>query len=140
MVEIHIVRDAYDTVTRQGTNFVARKEMLQKDLREVVNSTENLNFTSPELNNTKFRAFWDFQEDYRNNSSWQEEQGMFPYLQQARSADISQRRLSRSESRAIQREVLASSEAIVDGLLDENPLHAQVMESLHRNFTAMRLG
>lgn len=139
VVEIHIVRDAYDTVTPQGTSFRTRKRALLQDLRQGVNETENLNYTSPDINNTKFRAFWDFQEDYRNGCSLQIDQGLFPYLVAARNELSERGRLSRSESKRIQEEVLRSSDFIIDRLQDENPLHAQVIESLHDNFTAMRI-
>lgn len=138
VLELHFVRDAYDSIVRQGTNFTARKEMLRQDLRDVANRIENLNYTSPDINNAKFRAFWTFQDDYRNNTGLQTEQGLFPYLALARS-ESSQRKLKRSESKSIQREVLASYDKIIGGLRDEDPLHDQVIGTLHDTFTAMRL-
>jgi len=138
VLEIHIDRDVYDAVTPRGTRVRAQKETLRKDLQEVGNCTENLNYTSPDINNVKFKACWAFQEDYRNDNGLYETQGLFPYLQTARSKD-SEQRLSRSESRSIRDEVLKSSDAIIDGLQQENPLHDQVIDILQRNITAMRL-
>lgn len=132
VVELHLVRDAFDKVKPKGTSVRAQKECLRDTLKVAANAMENLAYTSPSINNRKFKAIYAFQEDYRDNKGLQSEQGLFPYLQE-------DGRLSRSVSRNIQKELLASSDKFVEALRDEDPLQAQVMDSIDRNFTAMKL-
>lgn len=63
-LELHVVRDANDQISPTGVNTRARKEKLREDLKEIVNGVENLNFTTPEVNQTKFEGTYKFQEDY----------------------------------------------------------------------------
>lgn len=136
VVEIHLVRDAYDAVPLQGTKFKKRKAKLLLSLKDAVNTTENLAFTSPSINKSKFEAIEAFQNDYKQNSGRQLEEGLFPYLQDELQKG---REWSRSVSRNVQKEFLASSEKILDTLQDEDYLQNHVIDTLHKNFTAMKL-
>jgi len=104
VVEIHLVRDAYDSVKLHGTAFRAKKEKLRLSLTDAVNEIENLTFTSPLIDNLKFEAIRSFQEDHKNEIGRQQEEGLFPYLQEGLQEGCN---LSRSVSRNIQRELLA---------------------------------
>jgi hypothetical protein len=75
------MRNGLDSVKPQGAGFHDRKKTLLSSLKEVVNTTENLAYTSRGINKFKFNAVNAFQEDYRNNNGRQLEQGLFPYLQ-----------------------------------------------------------
>lgn len=138
VMKLHVVRDSYDAVTLHGTNFRARKKALLVDLQDIANDTKNLNFTTPKINQIKFEAVYAFQETYKTGDVRQEGQGLFAYLESAKSKHYDGR-LTREESGAISREMRAASDALIDGLQDENPLQAKVIDILHDNFVAMKL-
>ena len=82
VVELHIVRDAFDAIPKHGMNFERNKNELMEFTREsVVNENSNLNFTSKGINEWKFKAFDKFQKDYRRDTGKQADEGLFPYLQ-----------------------------------------------------------
>jgi hypothetical protein len=135
VVELHIVRDAFDAIKPQGTDFARRQEELLEDLRDIVNKVENLNITAKEINQSKFKAFWNFQVDYNRDQGLQRKHGLIPYLDQ-----VTEGKLTRGVSRRIGKEVVASYESIRDGLQDEKNEHEQVIERLHNNIVvAMKL-
>jgi len=135
VVENHIIRDNYDIVTKtkQGTNSDSNQKSLASDLKDIVNQEKNLNFTTKPINLTKFRATYNFQEDFRKVVSVSDtELGLVHYLKQ-------QAKLSRQETARIQKEIVRSYEFIEDSLQSELPLHSDFADALRRNFTAMRL-
>ena len=136
IVEIHQVRDAYDSVKKHGIGFRQRQTALRDILKETVNMMENLNLTTTGINQTKFRAVADFQEDYKLHPELAADNGLFYYLDRANSGTT---RLTRDVSRRIQKEMLSSKDKLLDALQDEDDLQGQVIEHLQKTSVAMRL-
>lgn len=136
VVELHQVRDAYNSVTKNGTGFRARMDKLLLSLKDAVNVTENLAFTSPDTNKSKFKAVKSFLKDYRRGDGRQLEEGLFPYLKDE--FEVSHT-WSRSVSKNIQSVLLTSSDKVIEELQEEDPLQLQVVETLQKDFTAMKL-
>lgn len=135
VVELHLIRDAYDGVRRKGTNFGQKQQVLLTDLRTAVNQRENLNLTTADINGAKFEAFDNFQKDYHLQQGRQVQEGLFPYLQEA----LEGSRFDRTTSRRIQKEVVRSYDSLLEALPTEKPLYDDFESNLHKNFAAMRL-
>lgn len=141
VIELHVVRDAYDKIKPCGTQFRARKEDLKDDLKRLLNETENLNFTRSDINQLKFRGVKKFQLDYQQQTI-DNENGLAGYLLNARyeSRCIGKSaRLSRSITRQIQVEIVRSYDAIEKELRYEDALHETMITLLHDNVVAMKL-
>ena len=91
-----------------------------------------------EINAVKFEACNEFQNDYNSMTKIVNEAVIFPYLLSARSSKFG-RKLQRSESGAIARELLSSKDFVLSKLHDDNPIESQMIEELHDNFVAMKL-
>jgi hypothetical protein len=144
ILELHVLRDCWDALQPTGTGFKEKKEALLSDVRDAANQTGNLNFTTCDINNIKFQAIYAFQADYNTDKIVYEDQGIFPYLLDAKrqegvTAVVTQHKLSRQESRNIQKAWRSSREVIVDNFADENPVHAQMIALLQDNIRAMKL-
>jgi len=139
VVELQQARDAFDSIAPQGTNFSFRMKIAKEDVKNACNIVENFNMTSCETNQLKFQAIYAFQEDYKTGER-QLENGLIQYLLDAHSPMFPEKRgLPRDVSRRIQQVLFDSSDAIIDELQDENPLHEKVIDYLIRNRTAMKL-
>ena len=141
-VELHIIRDAFDAILKHGMNFEEKKrELLDFTKGSVVNEDSNLNFTSKPINEWKFKAFDKFQKDYRRGTGRQEEEGLFPYLQDEYKLKVTncKRKFERSISKRIQKEVKTSYQNIIWAFEDEQPLHAEMMEKLYASLASMKL-
>ena len=139
VLEIHVVRDAFDKVKKQGRNFLQRQQVLKDELKDLVNEETNLNFTTSSINNMKYSAFKEFQEDYNRGSVHKyKDAGLYGYLR-TRSHDSTKIRLSRDVSRRIRRETIYSYDFISDCLQEEDGLQGDFVEYLHDNMVAMRL-
>ncbi|KAL3907191.1 MAG: hypothetical protein SGILL_008968, partial [Bacillariaceae sp.] len=141
VVELHIVRDNFDLLKRTGTGFDQQKTKLQEDLKRIVNERENLNFTTADINYVKFEGFHDFQAAYQQRQftvSSRLDNGIVDFLCDAKTEKTG-KRLSRAESRKIQKAVYDAKERIVHELQDENRVSAQMIELLQDNFVAMKL-
>lgn len=142
VVELHIVRDAFDAIHKHGMDFERKRVNLLKFTRDwVVNEEFNLNFTDKDINLIKFKAFSSFQQDY-NTTGRRIDQGVFPYVVDeyySRSQECRKRRFSRKISGNITREVKHSFDSIYSAFEIEQPLHDFMMEKLKETETAMRL-
>ena len=160
VVEIHVVRDAFDAIPKHGMNFETnKKNLLEFAQSSAVNENFNLNFTSKDINQIKFRSFQAFQEDYRKGTV-EQAQGLFPYLEgefhcseastagslnvndlflPIKSCNAEPRKFSRKVSANIQREVKTSFDDVVSAFEEEQPLHGHMKEKLDDIKTAMRL-
>ena len=139
-VELHVIRTGADRVL--GTRPTKQKAMLTEFLREeVVNEVPNLNFTTAEINNLKYRAFDAFAEDYFYAGAKVKEQGLFDYLIEAGT----EKRIDRDTTGRIRK---ATKEAFeyINGVLakeDEQPGGAErlrLMEELDGCMRALKLG
>jgi hypothetical protein len=144
VVELHSVCYVFDASLRQreGPNFNARNAALKESLKDVVNDTKNLNFTSGNINtSTKFHAVDDFTKDFRNESGLYKEAGLLPCLKNANSQKDPDFKLDRSITKKIQRcELKASFDFFIDEVQEmDDALHGKMAESLHDLFTVMRL-
>ena len=143
VVELHIVRDAYDAIPKHGMDFEKNKKELMEFTRDsVVNEESNLNFTSKRINEWKFKAFYEFQKDYRSDTGKKAEEGLFPYLEDGynlKTAGGKKKRFSRNKSRRIQTEVKKSFQYIISVFEDDQPLHGHMMDKLDASLAAMRL-
>jgi hypothetical protein len=80
VVELHTVRDCRDSIKKFGTGFGQKMKVFDINLRDnIVNEKENLGFTNKLVNAEKFRAVFNFAEDYKR-SCVAEEQGLVNYL------------------------------------------------------------
>jgi hypothetical protein len=133
VVELHIIRDCYDSIRKHGTNFADAQGNLQKELRCKVNHFTNLNFTTKDINRYKFKATDEFQKLYLSNQSIPD-QGLFDLLQESDG-----KRLSRQDTKRIQGEMYNSWKAIEDMIEHEQPLQVDFEEILNANMSAMKL-
>ena len=96
----------------------------------------------PDINQVKFKGFQAFQAAYHMSEATVKNDeidlGIVNFLIKANS-EKTPKRLSRTESRNIQKAVHDAQEKILDELPDENRVAAQMSELLHRNFVAMKL-
>ena len=137
VTELHVIRDNFDLIQKQGTGFQKKKQDLANLLRSnIVNEVENLNTTTAKININKCEAIQKFQAVYLNNSRQNPDQGAFEFLFE----DMSRSRsLSRTLTKNIQSELYKSWEAI-DGMFeDEQPLQGEFQALLHKNIVAMKL-
>lgn len=141
VVEIHVVRDAFDAIPRHGTNFETnKKNLLEFAQKNVVNENFNLNFTGKDINFIKFKSFQAFQEDYRDPTVQQAE-GLFPYLKNEFHSTNAEhpKKFSRAVSANIQREVKKSFDDVISAFEEEQPLHGYIKEKLNDIEDKMRL-
>ncbi|CAB9499398.1 expressed unknown protein [Seminavis robusta] len=140
VLELHVVRDAFDLVKPQGTGFRSRKAALKERLKTVLNEKENLNFTLEVVNQTKFRGVYAFQKAYLMGTVCP---GLVPYLKEEwqKRWDESNKntRLRRRVTRRIGEEIVKSYDHVRDSLRDEDLLQGQLIELLHDNMVAMWL-
>jgi hypothetical protein len=132
VVELHIIRDCYDKIQQQGTSFSNAKTNLLGELRSKVNHFSNLNFTTKDINQDKFKAMYEFQQLYHSRQTIPE-QGLFDLLVN------DGKRLSRSNTKRIQCEIYNSWKAIEDRIEHEQPLQEDFEEILNANMSAMKL-
>lgn len=139
VLELHVVRDAFDKLQPQGACFGQRKEALKQDLKVSLNEKENLNFTREYINQVKFRGVYVFQQDYGRDNV-HHESGLVGYLIDAKDdVKYPERRLSRRVSRNIKKEIVKSYDHVRDQLRDEDGAHGQFIAHLHDNMVAMKL-
>lgn len=144
VVELHVVRDAIDAIPKQGIQFERRKRLLIDFTKNsVVNEEFNLNFTTKKINVVKNKAFLAFQEDYRQGTGKQVEEGLLPYLADVYSIHHESRRVSgrfsRPTSYRIQQEVKLSFDEMMTRFELDRPLHGYMMETLTDIESAMKL-
>lgn len=137
VTELHVIRDNFDLIQKQGTGFQKKKQGLANVLRSnIMNEVENLNTTTAKININKCEAIQKFQAVYLNNSRQNPDQGAFEFLFEVMSRS---RSLSRTLTKNIQSELYKSWEAI-DGMFeDEQPLQGEFQALLHKNIVAMKL-
>ncbi|CAB9502447.1 expressed unknown protein [Seminavis robusta] len=135
VLELHVVRDAFDRVRPTGLH---NKTSLKSHLSTLLNQPTNLNFTTSEINQIKFRGVYRFQREYCSPGpvKTEVEAGLVHYL---KAANYRSQRLSRKTTARIQDEIVRSYDAVSDGLYEEDPLQRNVLDLLHHNLTAMRL-
>ena len=69
VTELHVIRDNFDLIQKQGTGFQKKKQGLANVLRSnIMNEVENLNTTTAKININKCEAIQEFQAVYLNNS------------------------------------------------------------------------
>eukprot|EP00798_Chlamydomonas_sp_ICE-L_P010278 gene10278-8200_t len=129
VVEIHILRDAFDETKRYKMLSTSEQAQLKDAVTTNVNMLENLNFTSEALNEMKFKGMYLFATDYRKSQV--KPQGLFDYLPTCKP--------ERKVSRRIQDEIVHSYESIVEGYQHENKLHMAYLDNLEPIFHAMKL-
>ena len=138
-VELHVIRSCADKVL--GTRPTKEKAMLTEFLREeVVNEAPNLNFTTAEINQVKYRAFDAFAEDYFYTGIEVKEQGLFDYLIEAGR----EKGIDRDTTGRIRKATFEAFEHINGALVkeDEQPGGAErlrLMEELDGCMRAMKL-
>ena len=138
VLECHVIRDNFDLIQKRGVGFAAKRDNLADVLRSrVVNEVNNLNFTTKRINRDKFNAIQDFQNSYLDKSKSDHELGLVGCLLENMS--LEDRKVSRSTTRRIQREIYKSWEGIEDSLEHEQPLQEEFSGLLHRNIVAMSL-
>jgi hypothetical protein len=121
VVELHLLRDAYDRIVRSTTTTKTRSQkekqkVLLSDVRTIANGKTNLNFTPAPINHVKFKAVDSFLKDYAKTDATHED-GLFHYLVTARSdIGVVAPPLTRSISHRIHAEIEASGNAILDAL------------------------
>jgi hypothetical protein len=138
------VTDAIDAIPKQGIQFERRKRLLIDFTKNsVVNEEFNLNFTTKKINVVKNKAFLAFQEDYRQGTGKQVEEGLLPYLADVYSIHHESRRVSgrfsRPTSYRIQQEVKLSFDEMMTRFELDRPLHGYMMETLTDIESAMKL-
>lgn len=141
VLELHVVRDAYDRVVPRGVGCKRKKDSLKQTLILLLNRPSNLNFTTSDINQIKFRGVYNFQRDFersniRSLSGDDDTTGLVHYLNMA---NFQSKRLNRKTTARIQDEIVRSYDSISDDLLSEDPLQGQLQDQLHKNLTAMRL-
>lgn len=141
VVELHVVRDNFDRLKRVGDGFGEQKTLLKEDLKRIVNERENLNFTTPAFNCVKFEGFKNFQAVYHQRESTVSNEldlGIVHFLRTAK-ARRTEKQLSRTESRNIQKAVYEATEKIVDELQqNDNIVAVQMVDLLQDNFVSMK--
>jgi len=135
VLELHVVRDNFVQVRKQGNSFVVRQEKLMNDLIRVVNDTPNLNFTSRIINITKHHGFKNFQKEYWSNDRSSSDD-IVHYL---KASSVQNEKLKRRETAAIRKELLHSYDAVEAQLRHENALHEDFSYHLHKNLAAMKI-
>ena len=138
VLELNVVRDAYDLIKPVGTGFQARNRALKQVLTTVANETENLNFTTRDINHIKTIGVQQFQHDYLH-ASGNVDLGLVHYLREATSTESEGQRLRRSVTAKIADEFVKSYNSIEDSLQHEDDLQGQIIDLLHTNMAAMRL-
>ncbi|VEU35926.1 unnamed protein product [Pseudo-nitzschia multistriata] len=144
VVELHVIRDCYDAIPKQGTGFSQRKKELATCLREnIVNGEQvsNLNFTKKPINEHKFEAVYEFQRKYNDKTKVatdENDQGLFVHLEKWL-VDAADHRISRSTTRRIQSEMFKSWKLMEEAIEEEQPLQCDFMDLLRINMVAMKL-
>jgi hypothetical protein len=147
VVELHLLRDAYDRIVRSTTTTTRSQKEKQKvllsDVRTIANGKTNLNFTPAPINHVKFKAMDSFLKDYAKNDSIHED-GLFHYLAAARSdIRLDAPPLTRSISHRIHAEIEASGNAILDALNgqcgDRKTLHDDYWADIDQVLKSMKL-
>ena len=138
VVEIQIVRDVFDTITKpKGSGFPEKKKRLRDHLRDhVINETKNLNFTETVINKAKFEAVDEFLQARKNPESAL--MPLFHYLQ-TNAAKGTRRARRRETTKRIQKEIYDAADAVVDGLEIEQPLHKEYQDELILAIADMKL-
>jgi hypothetical protein len=143
VVELHLLRDAYDR-TCQGQSTTRSQQEKHKrllfDVRTIANDKTNLNFTSASINNIKFEAYASFGNAFATNAV--HDDGILCYLLAART-DSGHAPLTRLTSRRIRAEIEASGNTILDALNeksgDSRTLHDQYMDDIQQVLESMKL-
>lgn len=110
VVELHLVRDLYDSTVRSGSDL-----SLMDGIRQAINGISNLNFTSGDLNKQKFRAMDAFADDFRNDCV--KTGGITRYLLDSQSKD---KPFTRSVTRNISVEFRRSFDSFTEHLDQES--------------------
>lgn len=139
VIECQVVRDNYDLIQKQGTNFAKKKQDLAEALRSrVVNEVENLNITATCINKEKGAAVLEFQGTYLDQRKNNPEMGLSRFLLQNTVTEEA-RKLGRKESGRITRELHKSWGAIEDSLEHDQPLQEEFSSLFYKNIAAMKL-
>jgi len=134
VLELHVARDAFDRVQSTGVGRRKKKSVAKDHLTRLLNQPSNLNATTSDINQIKFRGVYGFQRDYRVGVG--SDTGLVHYLE---AANYQSKRLSRKTTACVQSEIVRSYDALSNGLREEDKIESQVLDLLHDNLTAMRL-
>ena len=137
VVELHVVRDAFDKVNPPGVDVAAQKEDLKEHLKVVLNDAKNLNFTLPIVNEFKFKGVDAFQREYHRDAASAKGTGLTHFLKQA--FEEGKTRLPRATTRNIGKEMAKSFDFVGDNLHIEKAAEQDLLNLLHDNMVAMRI-
>lgn|SRR3989344_2128047 len=127
-LELHLFRDVFDTTTKYIPEYTHDKSItgqLAETIKHLANEKENLNFTSPAINQLKFDALYDYSTQYNAGNSMP---SLVSFLNMDKPDGI---QLSRKVTCHIQEEMLSGYDHLCSGMLHEVPLFESYEKNLH---------
>jgi len=134
VLELHVARDAFDRIQTTGVRRRKKIAVAKERFVNLLNQPFNLNATTSEINQIKFRGVYGFQRDYHLGIG--SDTGLVHYLE---AANYKSKRLSRKTTACIQSEIVRSYDSLSNNLREEDGIESQMLDLLHDNLTAMRL-
>ncbi len=129
VIEIQCARDCYDIVLRRHSEDQGH---MQNAIRSAINTEKNLNFTTKEINSLKYEAIASFLEAYKENSHHgSSPAGISSFLLEAYSKKYHGKKLSRTQTSNIKREIVKSYEECDSMFEQENKSIALFCDVLH---------
>lgn len=124
IIELQCVTDTYDALLNYSGY---QKISLFKKIKKIVNSVENLNFTTQNINIAKCEAMIKFLEAYKTYDLRKHDKGINEYL-------LETNKLSSSVAKNISNALLMSSEYVVDSFDQENVIEAAYCDEFQQMF------